>query len=311
MTQTAKVNWLTVDEYAVGQRIDNFLLNQLKGVPRSAIYRILRRGEVRVNKGRIKPTYRLQIGDLVRIPPLHLGDDAPPAIIPDEVLQQLRQSIMYEDAAILVLNKPAGLAVHGGSGLRFGLIEALREMGEQYAHAELVHRLDRETSGCLVLAKQREALLTLQASWRSREVQKYYLALLCGRLPKGKHRVDYALLRGRMNSGERVVEIDEEGKAAISHFDVQEYYGEHSLVKIQIETGRMHQIRVHAAGLGHPVAGDEKYGDRALNKALKQQAGLKRLFLHASHLMFDYADEQHDYTAPLTLELNAVLEALT
>lgn len=268
-----------------GQRIDNFLLTLFKGVPRSHIYRLLRTGQVRVNKGRIKPTYRLNVGDQVRIPPVNYAESMP-VKIDDSRRALIEGSIVHEDEDIMVLDKPAGLAVHGGSGLRFGLIEALKEMRPGSPEISLVHRLDRFTSGCLLVAKNRALLPALQNQFRTERVEKQYLTLVRGRWQGGARTVDLSLHKGRLQSGERMVQVDEEeGKDAESRFIPVDVFAEASLMQVVLKTGRMHQIRVHAAGVGHPVAGDDKYGDPEFNRRMRE-FGLKRLFLHAQSLSF-------------------------
>jgi len=298
-----------------GQRLDNFLLGQLKGAPRSIIYKIVRSGQVRVNGGRAKPDTKLKLGDEVRIPPVRLEPEGEARAVPKGLLDRLAASIVFEDKAILALNKPSGIAAHGGSGISFGVIEGLRGLRPNEP-IELVHRLDRDTSGVLVLAKKRSALLELQALMRGGEEDegpgKRYLALLVGRVPDGTLTVDAPLKKSVLQGGERMVRVDPEGKASVSHFKVLERRGGHSFCEIRIETGRTHQIRVHAAHLGHPVAGDEKYGVRDTNKRLSEQVGLKRLFLHAASMEFALDSGRTPYliSAPLSDDLCAVLDRL-
>jgi len=306
----SQVEFLTVASDQGGQRIDNFLLRHLKGVPKTFIYRILRKGEVRVNKGRIKPDYRLQAGDQIRIPPIRRSDAQKP-LPPQRHITTLNERVLYEDDRVLILNKPAGMAVHGGSGISLGVIETMRAGRPDLHFLELVHRLDRETSGCLVLAKKRSALRQLHTLLREGEVDKRYLALVKGPWAHGRKRVDLALQKNTLRSGERMVNVDEEGKSAVSTF-IPLAVGRHaSLMEIRIETGRTHQIRVHAAHLGHPLAGDDKYGDRDFNREL-QKLGLKRLFLHARSLAFSLTEPQREIAvnAPLDPELTRVLEKL-
>ncbi|MDH5408475.1 MAG: 23S rRNA pseudouridine(955/2504/2580) synthase RluC [Gammaproteobacteria bacterium] len=301
------VQYLEIDDDQAGQRIDNFLLSRLKGAPKSLIYRIVRKGEVRVNKGRIKPDYRLQAGDLVRVPPVRLGAEqqSSPA---EHVLSTIENSILFEDKRILILNKPSGMAVHGGSGLSYGVIEGLRASRPDAPYLELVHRLDRDTSGCLLIAKKRSALRQLHELMRTNAITKQYLCLVMGEWTGGDRRIDVPLMKNVLKSGERVVRVNKEGKQALSLFRPIQSKPIASLMKVKLETGRTHQIRVHAAHEGFPIAGDTKYGDEAFNKLMKKH-GLKRLFLHASHLKFELSEEAQsiDITAPLPDELQQVL----
>jgi 23S rRNA pseudouridine955/2504/2580 synthase len=293
-----------------GQRLDNFLLRILSGVPRSAVYRIIRSGEVRVNSGRAKPDRRLAEGDEVRVPPVRRPDDSAPVRPPDDVLNRLREAVIFEDAHYLALNKPAGLASHGGSGIMFGVIEAVRAWG-QYDYVELCHRLDRDTSGVLLLAKSRKALLRAQGALREGKAQKRYRALLCGSWNGGSRDVDSALLKNRLASGERFVLVDEQGKPSRSRFTPVERFGKAVLCEVDIYSGRMHQIRVHAADIGHPVAGDRKYG-QADDKRPLRELGLRRTFLHAFSLRLPAMGEFAALTveSPLPEELEAFLKKL-
>lgn len=302
--------YLRIDGELAGQRIDNFLLARIKGVPRSHLYRVLRRGEVRVNKGRVRPSYRLQEGDLVRIPPLRTGEEPPQAQPSRDELARLAQAVLYEDERLIAIDKPAGLAVHGGSGLSHGVIEAMRRLRPDLVDLELVHRLDRETSGCLLLAKRRSALRALHAALRASEVDKRYLALLVGRLARRETVVDAPLRKNLLRSGERVVRVDSvEGKPARTVFRRLRQIGDLTLVEAELLTGRTHQIRVHAAHLGTPIAGDEKYGDAEANRRLRA-FGLKRLFLHAAALTLPREGKPLRIEAPLPPELAAVLASL-
>jgi 23S rRNA pseudouridine955/2504/2580 synthase len=298
-----------------GQRVDNALMTLLKGVPRSLVYKIVRSGQVRINGKRAKADSRLAGGDEVRIPPVRLlepGEARPP---PESMLRRLAESIVFEDRNLLALNKPSGIAVHGGSGISVGVIEALRALRPDESF-ELVHRLDRDTSGVLIVAKRRAALLELQALLREGDDEeapnKKYLTLLVGKMPTGIMTVDAPLQKSVLQGGERMVRVDPAGKASTSHFRLIERRGGHSFCEVVIETGRTHQIRVHAAHLGHPVAGDPKYGDREANKRLAEQAGLKRLFLHAASMEFALDGGKSPYllNAPLPDDLKAVLDAL-
>jgi len=276
-------------EYA-GQRIDNFLRTQLKGVPKTLIYRILRKGEVRVNKGRIKPEYKLQAGDIVRVPPLRLAERDEPAPLAQGLLDRLEASIVFEDKALIVINKPAGIAVHGGSGLNFGVIEAFRQLRPDAKELELVHRLDRDTSGLLMIAKKRSMLRHLHAELRGDGVDKRYMALVRGHWATAKKQVNAPLLKNTLRSGERMVEVNDEGKEALTIFRVLRRFGEFAtLIEAKPVTGRTHQIRVHALHAGHAIAGDSKYGDEDFTREIRD-AGGKRLFLHAYALRVPLPD---------------------
>jgi 23S rRNA pseudouridine955/2504/2580 synthase len=306
---------ISVDEESDGQRIDNFLLRVIKGVPRSHLYRVLRRGEVRVNKGRIKAHYRLRAGDVVRIPPLRTAEPSAPGRLPDAQLDRIAQAVLFEDERLLVLDKPAGLAVHGGSGLSSGLIESMRQL-RPGRELELVHRLDRDTSGCLVVSKRRSALRELHRLIREGAMDKRYLALIVGELERAEILVDAPLKKNVLRGGERLVTVDRvDGKPARTRFRrLRRYpFGDRcaTLVEVELITGRTHQIRVHAAHLGTPLAGDPKYGDDALNRELKP-FGLGRLFLHAAVLGFhlDYMVTPLRVEAPLPDDLEQVLGAL-
>lgn len=306
-----RVREQTVSEEEAGQRIDNYLLRELKGVPKSRIYRILRKGEVRVNKGRIKPTYRLNVGDIVRIPPIRTSSKEGETKIKPGSLDWLEGRVLFEDKRVLVLNKPSGMAVHGGSGLSFGVIEALRAIRPDAPYLELVHRLDRETSGCLLIAKKRSALRRLHELMRTGGIDKRYLALLMGRWRGGARKINAPLLKNSLKSGERVVRVDPQGKAADSRFIPRQIMQRASLVEVELGTGRTHQIRVHAAHVDHPIAGDTKYGDETFNGALRER-GLKRLFLHAYRLSFTLGDDEKPITieAPLDGELQQLVDRL-
>jgi 23S rRNA pseudouridine955/2504/2580 synthase len=317
MEVSGGVKQVRVPEDRDGQRLDNFLLGQLKGAPRSLVYKLVRSGQVRINGKRAKPDSRIAGGDEIRIPPVHLdhaGGDGPRRP-PQALLDRLAQAIVYEDKALLALNKPSGIAAHGGSGVSYGVIEGLRALRPEQDF-ELVHRLDRDTSGVLVVAKKRSALLELQALMREGDDEetpnKQYLTLLVGRMPHGTMTVEAPLLRTVVGANERKVRVDPTGKPSVSHFKLLERLGGHSFCEVRIETGRTHQIRVHAAHLGHPVAGDDKYGDKEANKRLAEQAGLKRLFLHAASMGFDLGAGTQPYllNAPLSDELRAVLDRL-
>lgn len=309
----SSVRMLKVPEDRAGQRLDNFLLGQLKGAPRSLVYKLVRSGQVRVNGGRAKADRKLEPGDEVRVPPVSLnetGDKTPP---PASFLQRMEEAIVFEDAKLLVINKPTGVASHGGSGISHGAIETMRALRPNL-NLELVHRLDRDTSGLLILAKKRSALTELQALLREDHggIQKRYLTLLAGRMPDGVMSVDAPLLVGLRQGGERHVQVSPSGKNSLSHFRVLERRGGHSYCEVRIETGRTHQIRVHAQHIGHPVAGDDKYGDPAVNKRFREQIGLKRMFLHAASLEFALDGGKTPYllNAPLPPELADALNRL-
>ena len=304
-----------------GQRIDNFLLGYLKGAPRSLVYKLLRSGQVRVNGGRVKAERKLEAGDQVRIPPVRIEEAADRGTPAKGLLEAVEASIVFEDARLLAINKPAGVASHGGSGIAFGAIETLRVLRPRES-LELVHRLDRDTSGLLLVARKRSALTELQAlmredGGRAAGIRKRYLALLTGRMPDGVMSVDAALHVGLRQGGERHVQVvtsasSAAGKASTSHFKVLERRGGQSYCEVRIETGRTHQIRVHAQHIGHPVAGDDKYGDASANRRLRDQVGLKRMFLHASTLEFalDAGKTPYLLNAPLAPELVDVLDRL-
>ena len=296
-----------------GQRLDNFLLKTLAGVPRSRVYRLLRKGEVRVNGKRSKADYRLAATDEVRLPPVR--DTQPvvgaPRRLPHALLESVRASIIHEDERLLVLDKPAGLAVHGGSGLSFGAIEALRALFPEES-LELAHRLDRDTSGCLLIARSRPALRLLHALLREGGVEKHYAALVAGRWRLGSKTIDAPVLTNTRQGGERVVRVHAAGKTAISRFIPRRNFRSiATLMDVAIDTGRTHQIRVHAAFAGHPVAGDDKYGDREVNRQM-QELGLRRMFLHAAELSFAWPDTGRAFRieAPLPPDLAAVLNRL-
>ena len=299
--------FVTVDDFSVGQRLDNYLIKQLKGVPRSRIYRIIRKGEVRVNKGRKKADYKLKAEDLIRIPPIRTSTEK--EIKPSQgLLKTLENSVLYEDKGLLIINKIHGMAVHGGSGISVGIIEALKS---QYKEPiELVHRLDRSTSGCLLLAKKRSVLKSLHEQLVSHQLEKRYTALVKDTWSKKRHTIDAPIYQ---NS--RYSVIDSKGKDSLSYFHPIKNFelGEFnaSLVEVSIETGRTHQIRVHAKFAGHPVAQDEKYGDAAFDQFMKKK-GLNRLFLHAKTLTFTnpLTNEIQKVSAPLPADLEAFLKKL-
>ena len=300
---------ITVDESVSGQRVDNFLALHLRGVPRTRIYRLLRRGEVRVNRGRVRQHYRLSLGDVVRVPPVWLADSRPRMTPAQERQRTIERGILHEDDGLIVLNKPAGWAVHGGSGVDFGVIECLRAARPRAGHLELVHRIDRDTSGCLLVAKRRSVLVSLHEALRRERVHKRYLALTRGNFGSRRRRNEAPLLREQRRTGERIVRVHSEGKPSVTEFIPVQIGDVASLVAAQPRTGRTHQIRVHAANLRMPLAGDEKYGDYAFNRLMRSY-GLKRLFLHAASIGIGTGEERMVFEAPLAPELAAVLESL-
>ena len=307
MTIHVTARLVTVDEFSIGQRLDNYLLKQLKGVPKSHIYRIIRKGEVRVNKGRKKAEYKLQLEDIVRIPPIKTASKK--VIKPsNNLIEVLNQSILYEDNGLMILNKHHGMAVHGGSNVSVGLVEALKTKYKQ--PIELVHRLDRSTSGCLILAKKRSVLKALHEQLVQHQMEKRYIALVKNSWSKKRHTVDAPIYQ---NS--RYSVIDAKGKQAVSHFHPLKNFQKDdfsaSLVEVVIETGRTHQIRVHAKYADHPIAQDDKYGDHMFNKAMKEK-GLNRLFLHAKSVTFTNptTKEIQKVVAPLPIELENFLNKL-
>jgi 23S rRNA pseudouridine955/2504/2580 synthase len=311
------VTHVEVTEDDAGTRLDNFLVRQLKDVPRTHVFRLLRKGEVRVNKKRARPDQRVALGDIVRIPPVRKAEDVPPPATPrtaSESLQKLvLDAITYEDNDLIVFNKPPGLAVHGGSATDFGLIEALRGARPGQSDLELVHRLDRDTSGCLLVAKRRAALRDLHLQLREGQTEKHYLALVCGKWNLGTKRIELALDTDERRSGERHVAVRAHGKKSVSTFKPVQFFGNlATLMEVEIDTGKTHQIRVHAAHAGHPVAGDDKYGNRIFNDIFKDY-GLKRMFLHSSSLGFTRPGSREPMlaSAPLPPELRAVLDTLT
>ena len=294
------------------RRIDNFLLAHLKPIPKSRIYQMLRRGEVRVNGGRIKPDYRLQPGDDIRIPPVFVQPSGIPDSPPARLVEMIKTCVMYEDKRLVVVNKPAGLVVHAGTGSTFGVIELLRELYPQKQDLHLIHRLDKETSGCLLIAKNMIVLRRVNQALKMGEVHKEYQALLQGRLNKKKIMVDTPLQRHRNQHGEGKVRADRSGKTALSEFEAIKVYRDATYVKVRIATGRTHQIRVHASSIDHPLAGDGKYGDREFNKKMRT-LGLKRMFLHAGKLSVPELKKtgKYQFIAPLPADLEAVLTRIS
>jgi 23S rRNA pseudouridine955/2504/2580 synthase len=302
------VRYVRVRAAAAGQRVDNFLLRELKGVPRSHVYRLLRTGQVRVNGGRAKPHRKLREGEELRVPPW-TGPAQAAALPPSDALKaQVAAAVFYEDTRLIALNKPAGLAVHGGTQIGHGVIEVLRAMRPDAPFLELAHRLDRATSGCLLVAKDRKTLTHLHDALREGRVEKRYLALLCGEWRGSGRRVDLPLGRGQRD-GERVMRVDAAGKPSVTCFRPRHVYSGFVLADVDMETGRTHQIRVHAASIGHPVAGDLKYGDREKNRHLRAM-GLRRLFLHAARFQVAFEDAELSLQAPPGPELLTVLKQL-
>ncbi|MFQ5995441.1 MAG: 23S rRNA pseudouridine(955/2504/2580) synthase RluC [Acidiferrobacterales bacterium] len=304
------VEYHQIDATHAGQRLDNYLIANLKGVPRSHIYRILRKGEVRINRGRRTADYRLKPGDTVRIPPLRRTMPRA-AVAAADALKALEARILYEDGHLIAVDKPAGWAVHGGSGVRLGVIETLRAARPRSRFLELVHRLDRDTSGCLLIAKRRPVLLELHAQLRGGQIDKRYTALLHGSWSEHARRVDVPLEKYRLRSGERLVEVSAAGKDAATRFVVKNVFADSTLVEIKLLTGRTHQARVHASHIRHPIAGDPKYGDRDFNRQMRR-LGLRRLFLHAAALGFHHPrdGEKMRIRAPLPAELSDLVQRL-
>jgi 23S rRNA pseudouridine955/2504/2580 synthase len=309
-TPASGVRHVEIDSSRDGQRLDNFLIGVLKGVPKSHVYRLLRKGEVRVNKGRAKPDYRLQAGDSVRLPPVRVAAAAAPKA-GGRGFEWLSERILFEDDHLIVMDKPAGLSVHSGSGVSVGLIEALRALRPDATQLELAHRLDRDTSGCLLIAKTRPALLALHRLLKEGGVRKHYLAIVKGRWRGGPRDVSAALDTGHRQDGQRRVRVGDEGKEATSRFVPLNAFSQASLVEIELFTGRTHQARVHAAHLGHPIAGDDKYGDWDFNRVIRAY-GLDRLALHAARVRFDHpvTGRKMQFESPLPAELSHVLERM-
>jgi 23S rRNA pseudouridine955/2504/2580 synthase len=304
-TTNSKVRKVRIGPERAGQRIDNFLRGQLPGVPKGRLYRLLRRGEVRVNGGRVRAEYKLVEGDEVRVPPARIrAEGAPPT---DKQAGKILDHVLYEDKRVLVINKPTGVAVHGGSGISHGVIELLRHARPELKDLGLVHRLDRETSGCLVIAKRRSALRELHARFREGQVEKNYFALVVGDWQLGEQRIDAPLFVQNRKGGERHVVVRKDGKKAITVVRLSRTYGKYSLLQCSPETGRTHQIRVHLQSVGYPIAGDERYGEEEANRVARKR-GLRRLFLHAQSIAFsdDSGNELH-FTAPLADDLERFL----
>ncbi|MFB9134787.1 23S rRNA pseudouridine(955/2504/2580) synthase RluC [Vibrio olivae] len=306
-----QVQFVDIDADMAGQRVDNFLRNQLKSIPKSMIYRILRKGEVRVNKKRVKAEYKLQSGDVVRIPPVTVTEKSQEDVAPSTKLNkvaELESKIIYEDEHLLVLNKPSGTAVHGGSGLKFGAIEALRALRPDARFLELVHRIDRDTSGILLVAKKRSALRHLQAQFRDKTVNKYYFALVMGKWKPSCKVINAPLLKNEVNS---IVRVNPKGKPSETRFKILESFEQATFIQASPITGRTHQIRVHTQFAGHPIAWDDRYGDRRFD-AYTGKVGLDRLFLHAANIRFVHpkSEQPMEINAPMELKLEQVLAGL-
>lgn len=298
--QKSAVSIIEISDAQLGQRLDNFLIKHLGNVPRTRIYRIIRKGEVRVNKKRCKPEYKLQAGDQVRIPPLRLESESNDKLRPStRLLSQLEQAIVYESEHILVIDKPAGLAVHSGSGIPYGIIDAMRLLRTD-TDIDLVHRLDRDTSGCLLFAKHRQALLALQSMLLDKSLSKKYCAVVKGSWPAELGEIRFALKKFHLPNGERRMRVDSDGKAALSRVQLLQSGKQFSVIRVELVTGRTHQIRVHCQAQGHEIAGDDKYGDAAFNRVMRKR-GIKRLMLHAASLELP----RSDYTPEIVI--NAAL----
>jgi 23S rRNA pseudouridine955/2504/2580 synthase len=312
-SEKPQVRYITIDSEDAGQRIDNFLLKTLKGVPKSHIYRLLRKGEIRVNKKRIKPEYKMVSEDILRLAPIRVAEKSEGVSTQLNIVANLEKQILFEDDRLIVINKTSGMAVHGGSGLSFGLIEAMRALRPDARMLELVHRLDRDTSGCLVIAKKRSALRNLHEQLRNKTVQKFYHALVKGRWSEKLTRVTEGLKKNDLKSGERVVVVDNiNGKEAETRFKVLQYYTDATLVRAFPVTGRTHQIRVHCQTKGHSIACDAKYGHEGFDEKVRN-IGLKRLFLHAASIEFTHplTEQRLKVEAPLEPSLEKLLNKLT
>ncbi len=303
------VQWVTVSESHAGQRIDNFLMRELKGVPRAHVYRIIRRGDVRIDKKRCKPERKLRLGEQVRVPPYSGAEVQQPGPLSPALKQRLLDLVLTENDDYLVINKPSGMAVHGGSGIRLGLIEAVRQVSAAWQHTELAHRLDRETSGCLLIAKNARFLKFAQDQFRGKGVRKEYLALVAGTWPSGVKSVDANLKKDALGEGERIVRVSPEGKAALTRFEIERSYAEATLLRAMPETGRTHQIRVHCQTTGHAILGDAKYTPKPLSSTFPRVASL---CLHAARLSFEAneAGDRVDVEADLDPQFAALLTSL-
>jgi len=311
-----QVSFLTVDDEHADRRLDNFLIGHFSSIPKTRIYQMIRKGEVRVNKGRIKQDYRLQTGDMVRVPPVYLTPRENSSRPPERLSALIRNSIIHEDEYLIAINKPSNVAVHSGSGVEYGVIEILRAQRPEAHFLELIHRLDRATSGCLLIAKDHKTLRGMHDLLKSGAVKKNYLALMKGQLMDTLRTVDMPLSKSDTIPGDRKITVDKTGKQALTHFHLLERFSVASLSRVELMTGRTHQIRVHAAYIEHPLAGDDKYGDWEFNRAMKK-SGLKRLFLHAETLSFEMPDtgkqgtgKQINLRAQLPHELDQCLNNL-
>lgn len=301
-TARQSVQFIEIDEENGGQRVDNFLFKTLKGVPKSHIYRLLRRGEVRINGGRVKPGRKLEPGDTLRLPPIRPGNRLATEDPSHRLIETIKKSIIYEDNLMLIINKPAGVAVHGGSGVSAGVIEALRAFRDGDRTLELVHRLDRETSGCLMVARRRAWLRRVHTALRERQaIRKRYLAIVHGRWPKRRRKVDAPLAKNVLQSGERVSRVAADGKAALTRFTLLAFDGDYSLLAAEPVTGRTHQIRVHCSHAGCPIVGDPRYGDEVRDRAVRPA----RMMLHAASVAFPGGEDTGDHTDPELIEVTA------
>lgn len=309
-TKKTNVQYVLISSEYEGQRIDNFLMARLKGMPKSHIYKLLRKGEVRVNKKRISAFYKLKLGDSVRLPPVYLEEKAKQVPPSQATINLLKDRILFEDDNLLIINKPSGMSVHAGNTVRVGVVEALRHLYPKLVNLELAHRLDSETSGCLVLAKRKRILREIHSLLREGKVTKIYWALTKGKWKRSELRVDLPLQKDYRDGGKHVVEVNEEGKSALTVFRPLQTFSDSSLVEVKLFTGRTHQIRVHAQSQQHPIAGDDRYGDPEFNKAARQR-GLKRMFLHARSIDFllPSLNQRITVVAPLDEELEAAVQA--
>jgi 23S rRNA pseudouridine955/2504/2580 synthase len=307
----SNVKMLVVDQEEAGQRLDNYLLKHLRKVPKMLVYRIIRKGEVRVNKGRAQPSRRLVEGDVVRVPPVAITEAGEKVVPPKAQMARIEDLILYEDGDLIIVNKPSGIAVHGGSGVSWGLVELVRNLREDAKRVELVHRLDRDTSGAIILAKKMSVLRAMHEQIRQNQVEKQYLTLVTGQWPKDKQKIDLPLIKNTLRSGERIVQVSPDGKPCLSYFIVQKQFERAALMKVNLITGRTHQIRVHALSQGCPVVGDEKYGDEQQNKAFKA-LGMANLALHAQRLGFIHpvTGKKVEVEAPLFHDFNYIINVL-